>query len=202
MHRRRELIVMQTGGLPGAYQAVEWINGADCDIDLQYTPKVKPRAVARFAITAAGDRDVMGFAQNTQPSFIIDCYLSGNGPTTRWYNRYFTTSSYSFVYDFGAYDEYHDFDFGRTVYVDGVFKKETENEGDWSVNTQSFHVFAARTRHVGVKLYTFKLYDGDNLVRDLIPCYRKLDAVIGVYDKISKAFYTSTSGSFTKGQDI
>lgn len=193
---------MQTGGLPSAYQAVKWINGADCDIDLQYIPKVKPRAVSRFAITASRDRDVMGFASNTQPSFIIDCYVNGDPPNTVWYNRYYITWAYKFEYVFGAYDEYHDFDFGQTVYVDGDIKKDTMPDGDWSVNTQSFHVFAARTRHPGFKLYTFKLYDGGNLVRDLIPCYRKSDSVIGAYDKISKAFYTSIYGSFTKGQDI
>ncbi len=194
--------MQETGGLPGAYQTVEWINGADCDIDLQYVPKVKPRAVSRFAITASGDRDVMGFASNTQPSFIIDCFVFNDVTKTAWYNRYYNTRAYSFVFNFGAYDEYHDFDFGQTVYVDGVIKKDTMEDGDWNVNTQSFHVFAARTRHPGVKLYTFKLYDGDNLVRDLIPCYRKSDSVIGVYDKISKAFYTSTHGIFTKGQNI
>ena len=195
--------MMIDNGLPSEYQAVEWILGIDCDIDLLYVPTVNPKAVSKFAITAAGDRDVMGFTQNTAPSFIVDCYLNGNMPALNnvWYNRFYSTFSYSFGFKFTSYDDPHVFEFGETIKVDGTTIKTVSN-GDWSTNTKSFHVFAGRTRHPGVKLYSFTLYDGGILARDLIPCYRKSDAVIGVYDKISKAFYTSTTGAFTKGQDI
>lgn len=196
-------MAQQGRGLPAAYQAVEWINGADCDIDLLYVPTVNPKAISKFAITASGDRDVMGFTQNSAPSFIVDCYLRGNMPelTTVWYNRFYSTTRYSLDFQFTSYDDPHVFEFGDAVKVDGI-TLNTPSNGDWSANTKSFHVFAGRTRHVGVKLYSFMLYDGGFLARDLIPCYRKSDAVIGVYDKISKTFYTSTHGIFTKGQDI
>lgn len=38
---------------------------------------------------------------------------------------------------------------------------------------------------------------------DLIPCYRKSDGVIGMFDLITEAFLTNEgSGSFTKGADV
>ena len=39
---------------------------------------------------------------------------------------------------------------------------------------------------------------------DLVPCYRKIDNVIGMYDIINETFYTNASsdGSFTKGGDV
>lgn len=50
----------------------------------------------------------------------------------------------------------------------------------------------------------FKYYDkNDTLICDLIPCYRKIDGMIGMYDIVRKQFLTNQgSGSFTKGADV
>ena len=203
MQLRRNLLMQQTSRLPSAYQEVEWINGNSCDIDLNYVPKVNPKAVTRFAVSASGDRDAMGFKTNTYPSFIIDVYVRGTETVTSWFNRFGSTSAYSFNYQFGNYtgDDFHDFEFGENVKVDGV-QYVTITGVTWSGNTQSFHVFAARTVHVGIRMCYFKLYDGDNLVRDLVPCYRKADDVIGMYDLVTGTFFTSSVGVFTKGNNI
>lgn len=53
------------------------------------------------------------------------------------------------------------------------------------------------------KIYNVKIYTSGNLVRDFIPCYRKSDDVIGLYDLVNDAFYTNAgTGTFTKGGDI
>lgn len=47
-----------------------------------------------------------------------------------------------------------------------------------------------------------KIYNGDTLLRDYIPCYRKSDEIAGLYDKVSKVFYTSDGSSeYLKGPD-
>lgn len=44
--------------------------------------------------------------------------------------------------------------------------------------------------------------DGD-LVRDFIPCYRKLDNVAGLYDMVNDEFYTNIgTGTFTLGPNV
>lgn len=50
----------------------------------------------------------------------------------------------------------------------------------------------------------FKYYDkDDNLICDLVPCYRKSDGVIGMYDNARKQFLTNVgSGTFAKGADV
>ena len=55
----------------------------------------------------------------------------------------------------------------------------------------------------GVKLYSFKTQDG----YEFIPCYKISDNTIGVYrmkNGVADAFLpnASTSGSFTKGNDV
>lgn len=53
------------------------------------------------------------------------------------------------------------------------------------------------------KLYTCQIYNNGTLVRDFIPCYRKSDNVIGLYDIVNNTFYTNSgSWSFTKGPNV
>lgn len=50
------------------------------------------------------------------------------------------------------------------------------------------------------KLYNFKWYESNVLVRDFIPCYRNSDNEIGLYDLVNNVFYTNQgTGVFTYG---
>ena len=47
-------------------------------------------------------------------------------------------------------------------------------------------------------IYSWKFYQDDVLVRDFIPCYRKSDGEIGMYDLVTKTFYTNAgTGTIT-----
>lgn len=53
------------------------------------------------------------------------------------------------------------------------------------------------------KLYYFKIWENDELIMNLIPCYRKSDNVIGLYDLITKTFFINQgTGTFLKGKDV
>lgn len=50
------------------------------------------------------------------------------------------------------------------------------------------------------KVYYFKIWDEGQLVRDLVPCYRKSDNVAGLYDLVNNTFYTNQgTGNFIVG---
>jgi hypothetical protein len=54
-----------------------------------------------------------------------------------------------------------------------------------------------------MKAYSFKIWDTDILVRDFVPCYRKADSVIWMYDLVNDVFYTNSwSWTFTKWPDV
>lgn len=54
-----------------------------------------------------------------------------------------------------------------------------------------------------MKLYNFKLYDSTTVVRDYIPCYRKGDGEIGLYELIEGRFLTNQgTGIFNKGRRL
>ena len=59
------------------------------------------------------------------------------------------------------------------------------------------------TQYGSLQLFSFKLYDGDILLRDFIPCCRLVDNVVGLYDLVNDKFYSNKgTGSFLKGSDV
>lgn len=50
-------------------------------------------------------------------------------------------------------------------------------------------------------LRSFKLTQGGETIRDLVPCYRREDGQIGVYCTVSNEFLAATTANFTKGDD-
>ena len=57
-------------------------------------------------------------------------------------------------------------------------------------------------KHNG-KCYYSKIYDNNVLIQHLIPCYRKSDAVIGMYDIVNNTFIINMgTGTFLKGSNL
>ena len=51
--------------------------------------------------------------------------------------------------------------------------------------------------------YTSEIYKNGELIQNLIPCYRKSDSKPGMYDTVSKTFYTSSgTGEFLVGNNV
>ena len=65
------------------------------------------------------------------------------------------------------------------------------------------YVGTSVVRDVGLRVYSFSIYDGDTSLIDLIPCVRDLDSVAGFYDLVSNVFRPSdTSTDFIAGPTI
>ena len=59
------------------------------------------------------------------------------------------------------------------------------------------------TRNCTAKLYELKIYDDSTLIRDFVPCYRKSDNEVGLYDLVNNQFYTNTgTGVFLMGEAV
>jgi len=59
------------------------------------------------------------------------------------------------------------------------------------------------TQKCNCKMRYFKFYQDTTLILNCIPCYRKSDNEIGMYDLVNDVFYTNDgTGTFNKGNDI
>lgn len=85
---------------------------------------------------------------------------------------------------------------GSTLYIDGTqvrtrsLKTPLGNYALFNLNTGSYYC--------KTKLYSCKIYDAINtLVRSFVPCIRRSDGAVGLYDAIDKTFYANNgSGTF------
>ena len=72
-------------------------------------------------------------------------------------------------------------------------------------DTRTIQVFSGADSDVApskMKLYSFKIYEGDELVLDLIPVKRNSDNVVCAYDTVSETYFTNEgTGVFTAGPE-
>ena len=55
----------------------------------------------------------------------------------------------------------------------------------------------------GMKIYDVELYENSTLVRKLIPAKRNSDSVLGMYDAVTRSFYTNAgTGTFIAGPEL
>lgn len=166
--------------LPKEYQKVEYIEGHGIEyIDSKVIPITGEKCSINidFQLTKLIDNTwICGFFGDT--SGVLECGIWAG----TFYNSEF---SYSQVSNY----------FERTT-ATGVGNK---NDLKYSI------LIFARMSHTlsdyrpaNVKVYSAQISIDDILVRDFIPCYRKSDGEGGLYDKVTKQFYTNKgTGSFT-----
>ena len=196
------------------YQQVEWvgassyrINNYNAKIDLGYAPKIKPRAVFRIQEYAISTSYICGTFENWENGALkFNWYVGTSGP--RYYYYYGTGSTNSGSSITISAETWYNIDISDVVYVNGS-KKNTKTETDWSANTRSIMLFygptdnRANPTYCSSRIAYFKLYDGEDLVRDLIPCYRKNDGQVGFWDNVTEQFFTSANGNpLKKGADV
>lgn len=97
------------------------------------------------------------------------------------------------------------------MYIDGVYKSSLSTTNTYNPSqSRTLYVFAnhngdgsLQIRNNQMRLYDFKLYSNGVLQRDFIPCYRKSDSVIWLYDRVNNSFYTNSwTWTFTKWGNI
>lgn len=183
--------------IPKEYTELRYIQSTGTQyIDTGVNPRVKPRVVARFEFLDGNDKDYWGNGAVNGSAYYAD--FSGRKLA---YYRYGSTTYFAINYTANL-NELHEWDVSDKVYVDGVLKGQTTNTYTYSSSQSTIQIFkAARANYYSsYKLYEFKLYDGDELVRHFIPTKRNSDDVIGLYDIIGKSFYTNKgTGTFTAG---
>lgn len=73
-------------------------------------------------------------------------------------------------------------------------------------DNRTIQVFSGASSNIApakMKLYSFKIYEGDELVLDLIPVKRNSDNVVCAYDTVSETYFTNEgTGVFTAGAEV
>ncbi len=134
-------------------------------------------SVTRYTRYGFGDWDSYAKERNDFPygqRVTIDCYVADN-TTTAMVTPYGQQS--------GGLEYRTNFDVG----------------GEWASATCPFYIFAANangkaSNYSVMRLYGFKIYEGETLMRDYVPC-KKPDGTAGLWDKVRGAFVSSPVGN-------
>ena len=211
--RRRAMMAAKEqggGGLPDAFQQVEWISPAAGN-----QPYINTGIIAN-----AAEYHMTAKYLNTkfEDAYGLGARL-GDGSNTQccFFGRYKANSEWAWgdwFYGPGASQEdIHIADAvfqngSQVITVDGTTRTYSRT-GDFN-GTLPFFVFCRNqgNGNIGMHAHGMRYYylqmrlDGV-LVRDYIPCYRKSDGEIGMYDFVSNRFFTNAgSGTFEKGNDV
>ena len=188
--------------LPSSYQRVEYIQSSGTQyIDTGYVPQSNFKYRLVFELTSF-------YISGQSFAFLFSSYVSGNRYCiqSRSNQFYIQVGSGTSQTPAASLNTRYDFTCDATNYtLNGV---TASTGGSYiSGNTYSFQIFADKRYNANtnacMKLYESQVWEGNNLVRYLVPCYRKSDNEIGLYDVINKHFYTNLgTGEFTKGRNI
>ena len=189
--------------IPSTYQEVEYIQSSGTQYIVIWTSfKTSYKTVIDFQMTATwGDQVVVWLRYSTGSStkrYWIDAWESNFKVITWWSdwsntisedtNRHtITINKTTAIVDGTSYSvSYSNYTFSTWI---GVFVYKTS---DW-LESYSKN-----------KLYKLDIYDENWIhIYDLIPCYRKSDNVIWLYDKVNNQFYTNAwSWTFTKWNNV
>ena len=205
MQRRRELLTMQSE-LPSAYRKVEYLQSSGTqyfwtDVNVQDGLTVE----SVQTIAAGNDSYLFGGAANAdnERSNFNGFYvlrLQGAYPVS-YYNAG-QNLAYDTVYRIKTTHE----DGIATTYVDGNLFHSLVRSGTVPETGAKCVCFGARAMTGAAltgylykgKVYSVKVNKGNELLANYIPCVRKSDSKPGMYDTVSKTFYTNAgTGEFS-----
>lgn len=187
--------------VPEEYQHVEYIEATgtqhiDTGLEVSYNNKF----VVDFAITQQNVYSQIGGFYSSVPDTDFCLYVSNENLLSYSLNQGYTTTNFT-----PAINRFYNVDFSKDgIIVDGNRIADVVS-GAYSASAQKFYLFWAGIdgKNLKGKIKRAKIYDNGVLLRDYVPCYRKSDNVVGLYDRVNDVFYANNgTGTFIKGDDI
>ena len=207
--------------LPGDYQEVSYVqSNGNCYFRTGVVPTDKTRMEIRIYTTCTGSFYVSGsrsaggtiyFGQTgTRTKSRVSGSVNGASVQASTDGVYWSRTSSGQMYEIMLQtngDETYDYVINDTTHDKSFEAIGLSYTAMGDVLTKyDICIFALSSSYIidGTnRLYKYRLYQDGNLVRDFVPCYRLSDGVIGLYDIVTRAFYTNAgTGTLTKGADV
>lgn len=198
LNRRRALMSLNENilpSLPSMYQQVEYIQSTGAQyIDTGYVPSENTEILMTFEFIQKG----RVFGANT------DAMIATYSSALEGIQFKFGDSKY---YSFESEKEKkYSLRYNKTgVLIDDALQftfAYTTFDANSSLSLCNTNTGTSGTL-AKLKIYTLKIFNDNILVRNFIPCYRKSDNIIGLYDLVESVFYTNNGiDTFLKGGNV
>lgn len=191
---------VELNGLPSEYQEVEYIQTTGT----QYiTTDIKPsdntyQVETKIKTTTSEDNEVVFAGASPRyyslTMFVGKWFVGGNNTET---SGGVSSAAPGNTYEIVFNDANHDVTInGATVVSGQSFFSDQPIRIAMRLSDNTSGIF---------KYYYFRIKNNSTgkILADLVPCYRKVDSVAGMYDLVSKKFYTNSgTGTFIVGGDV
>ena len=176
--------------LPLEYQQVEYIEQVGkYHININYIPTVNTRIVYEVLNANASYGFETGTRVAYQDNQFVSCVYSSTSGKSRFY---YADNEYEDIEVDTSQKHTYEMNGNGTYYIDGELKATKTGSFTversiliWNFNNGS----SANSINAAGRLYSYKVYENGELQRDLIPCYRRKDRSVGLYDLVNGTFY-------------
>lgn len=197
---------IDSAGLPSEYQQVEYIQSSGTQyIDTNKTLTTTTSLTTNIAFTSTQLSQVNGLWGGSNNNYRLQFGINNNsyfwiGIGNNQYTTTTSTNTNKHTFDIDLLNKQYGID-GNLITVSTISTSDV---------TSNIYLFAFNRADLSIpyyycyqKVYSCKIYDNNILVRNFIPCYRKLDNEIGMYDTVNGVFYTNQgTGTFVKGPNV
>ena len=200
--------------LPTEYQQVEYLAGVNGNqyINTAYIPSYTKGFNIEFGFnpTVSGRRYCLLSNYNTGNQQ-LSLELAADNKVRLWMNNGSNDKKMTQTFTVNAYNKIN------YIYKSGTWTMIMTNGSGTYTDTGSYSVTGASTTtmrmfvdnatrtstfNTPLKIYYCKIYEENILIHYYVPCYRKSDTTIGIYDVVTKSFLINNgSGTFTKGDN-
>ena len=177
--------------LPSEYQEVEYIQSSWTQkISTGYTTNNNIRIVTKFMCNWNSVNVVFGTSLSSWNWNSCLCFLNSS------VIEVWASTSVSF-----SATTWTDYEMDYTL--SSITVNWTTQTLSATTGSYELTLFYWNTNWWKTRIYSFEIYTWTTLERDFVPCYRKLDSVIWMYDLVNDVFYTNSwSWTFTKWPDV
>lgn len=203
---RRRVLMASKKRLPSAYQEVEYIRsseGASIDTGISWDTSESNYTYPFVLDIDCSTETYAGTSTNIIVSF------TSNGSSATWIGMTGQSmllslgSGVNFLTSADVRTVKHIEYYGKRIVA--TVNGETLERKRSAYTASRLFLFRASTYTYmsNTTLYSATLYHGEEKLAEYIPCYRKSDGEIGLYDLVSKTFLINTgTGTFLKGADV
>lgn len=208
--RRRVMKVSKKSRLPSAYQEVEWIKSTGTQwIDTGIIPNNQITIQLKVMNLGITGDTILGYWK-TNDDYSMRLFNAGGGlyfdtiKGSGYSGRLSVSNAWSanVIVEFEAGNTEGGYQYVKDLQTDTIIRQKQGQRYAVGIDTIKLNYYND-SKISKNQWYYVKLIDNGQLLIDIVPCYRKTDGEIGMYDLMSDTFLTNQgAGTFLKGADI
>ena len=188
-----------SGGLPAEYRQIDWIRqGGGPWLDTGVVPTEQTVAKFKFKNTTPTGNAIFGYYDTERTSWRFFNYNENSYFDLPSGDTYYRLAPSSGQFSFKIYrDTVYEVELGNQyIIVDGERKGRDTSRTFPTTPTKSLTLgMYSATSTSDNTWYWVKIYEGQTLIRDMIPCVRIADSKPGMYDLVGRQFYVNQGTS-------